>query len=628
MSLRSRMSVIVLVLFAAPSFAATPPKERIIWMQAINHAFGLYLSNSDGSNERPLLASFGSSYNPSFSLDAHWIIFTSERYGSADVFRVHPDGSGLERLTDSPAFDDQGSLSPDGRTLAFVSTREGGTANIWLLDIASRHVRNLTRSRGGNFRPSWSPDGKWIAFSSDRDTSRVRFTRDKGPFAWELMQTTAIYIVHPDGTGLKRLTALDGSAVSPKWSSDSRRVLFAQAVDIEAMRHFRLRTQIAVVDINSGAGEVHSDANQYVWAPAYIGDTEIGYGINDPRDRATSIAYSSGKSGPDGAKDPSWSPDGTVLVYDKEEPVRFHWTEVRPSRDPRYELIGGKAFTLSDYGIPFTRGGRQFLFVENTHEEDLSNPLPLPFKRWTGRLPPEQLRLARWDGTLSPVIFDGGASNLEITAASLAADDQTIALELRDPRHTEEGTQIAVMRTDGSAFRIVTQDGNNNRFPSLSPDGTRLVYQVRGSENGLRIRSLADGSIFKLTNGVDAFPAWSPRGDRILFTGFETGDFEIYTIRPDGTGLRQLTHAHGNDAHALWSPDGQWIAFTSSRMGWKDEMVRPWHWAQSYGEIFVMRADGTEVRQLTDNQWEEGVVGWAPPGSKSAESADPTGQDR
>jgi TolB protein len=41
-------------------------------------------------------------------------------------------------------------------------------------------------------------------------------------------------------------------------------------------------------------------------------------------------------------------------------------------------------------------------------------------------------------------------------------------------------------------------------------------------------------------------------------------------------------------------------------------MLRPWHGPQSYGEIFVMRADGTDVRQLTDNQWEEGVVGWAP----------------
>lgn len=109
--------------------------------------------------------------------------------------------------------------------------------------------------------------------------------------------------------------------------------------------------------------------------------------------------------------------------------------------------------------------------------------------------------------------------------------------------------------------------------------------------------------------GGGHFPAWSPRGDRILFTGFRTGDFEIYTIRPDVSGLRQLTHDHGNDAHAIWSPDGKSILFTSSRMGWKDETGG----GQSYGEIFVMREDGTHLRQLTDDQWEESADAWLPP---------------
>src|SRR5262249_24517710 len=155
----------------------------------------------------------------SFSADGRWIVFTSERSGATDIYRAHPDASGLERLTDSPAFDDQGVLSPDGKTLAFVSTREGGTANIWLMDVATHRARNLTHSKAGNFRPSWSPDGKWIASSSDRDMPRRRYLRDHGP-AWELMQTTAVYIVHPDGSGLQRLTGLDGSAGTPGWSRD------------------------------------------------------------------------------------------------------------------------------------------------------------------------------------------------------------------------------------------------------------------------------------------------------------------------------------------------------------------------------------------------------------------------
>ena len=47
-------------------------------------------------------------YNPSFSPDGQWVVFTSERKGQADIYRVKVDGMGLERLTDSPAFDDQG----------------------------------------------------------------------------------------------------------------------------------------------------------------------------------------------------------------------------------------------------------------------------------------------------------------------------------------------------------------------------------------------------------------------------------------------------------------------------------------------------------------------------------------
>jgi Tol biopolymer transport system component len=76
--------------------------------------------------------------------------------------------------------------------------------------------------------------------------------------------------------------------------------------------------------------------------------------------------------------------------------------------------------------------------------------------------------------------------------------------------------------------------------------------------------------------------------------------------------LKRLTNVPGSNAHAAWSSDGAWIVFTSGRKGFKDEMALYDGTPQPYGEIFVMRADASDVRQLTDNKWEDASAGWGP----------------
>ncbi len=173
--------------------------------------------------------------------------------------------------------------------------------------------------------------------------------------------------------------------------------------------------------------------------------------------------------------------------------------------------------------------------------------------------------------------------------------------------------QLAMIRPDGSDLKMLTHGEASSGFPSWSPDGKRIVYRVMGKgEQGLRLLSLEDGRITTLTTEYDTFPVWSPKGDRIAFTSFRDGDYEMYTIRPDGSEVRRLTRTHGNDGHAVWSPDGQWIVFSTSRFGWKDEAMLFDRGPQPYGELIAVHEDGSGARQLTDNQWEDATPAWRP----------------
>jgi len=217
------MRMLVLVAAVIGLSAANSEPQKIVFARVFPNAgqIGLFIAAADGSDERPLLAVRDVDYDPVWAPDGSSIVFTSDREGSADLFRVKPDGAGLERLTDDPAYDDQAAFSPDGKQLVFVSSRKGGFSHLWTLELQTRRAKALTSGTpGGDFRPAWSPDGQWIAFSSDRD--------GKMPFAhgrWEHLHVVDLYVMHPDGSGLKRISEHGEFCGSPKWQRDSRHVV-------------------------------------------------------------------------------------------------------------------------------------------------------------------------------------------------------------------------------------------------------------------------------------------------------------------------------------------------------------------------------------------------------------------
>jgi len=147
------------------------------------------------------------------------------------------------------------------------------------------------------------------------------------------------------------------------------------------------------------------------------------------------------------------------------------------------------------------------------------------------------------------------------------------------------------------------------------------VYRVWGDGDfGLRELNLADGSVKTLTTELDNFPAFSPSGDAVTFTrrSAKTDDYDIFTMRPDGTHAKQLTTTPGNDSHSSWSPDGKYILWSSARYGFKDEAPLYDNSFQPFAQIFIMKADGSDQHALTYSRWEDSMPAIVPPAAQKS----------
>jgi Tol biopolymer transport system component len=347
-------------------------------------------------------------------------------------------------------------------------------------------------------------------------------------------------------------------------------------------------------------------------APAFLGSNEVGFIRKDKAEPG--VHYITGKVGPKGdVRSAAWSPNGAQIAFHKVFPRGADLGIKMWSGVPGYDLrLGGMQPSFHPSGDRYAMatfvpapGFNTLLIVDSATAKSTA----LFHEDGRSVLGPQ------WSPTGDTIIFGVG----HFGAFFNGFHD----LFLGRPDRVDGGAQVAIINADGSGFRQLTSGPNNNGFPSMSPDGRRFVYRTFGPDgDGLRLMNIETKTVTTLTNGYDNFPLWSPRGDVIMFSRIDQGDYEIYTIKPDGTDVRRLTSSPGNDAHQGWSPDGEHIVFSSARMGFKDEVIYT-DAPQPYGELFVMRYDGSDVQQLTDNQWEDGTPAWQPSSRPS-----PTGGTR
>ena len=197
--------------------------------------------------------------------------------------------------------------------------------------------------------------------------------------------------------------------------------------------------------------------------------------------------------------------------------------------------------------------------------------------------------------------------------------------------------QIFSMNTDGTDVKLLSTGKGRTTCGFFFPDGKRFIYasthlssdacppvpdRSRGyvwpiyASYEIFSANLDGSGLTRLTKspGYDAEATISPDGKKIVFTSMRSGDLDIYTMNADGTGIRRLTSAKGYDGGPFFSWDGKIIVYRAYHPTTKEELkeyetllaknlIKP-----TRAEIFMMSADGSNKRQVTNN----GAANWAP----------------
>jgi len=202
---------------------------------------------------------------------------------------------------------------------------------------------------------------------------------------------------------------------------------------------------------------------------------------------------------------------------------------------------------------------------------------------------------------------------------SLSPDGSRIVY--RDSRRgINRDDEIYVMNADGSEPRDITNDPADDWGPDWSPDGRTIVFNStrHGSTmSGYLVNP--DGSRLRRipTDMWVEYPTWSPDGRRIAFMGgpYGPGEYDIWVMNADGSNPLQLTDSPGPDGWPAWSPDGTHIAFASVRDDCVNSDASDCRTTGDIGphhDIWVVNADGTGLTRVTPEFGQ--FVTWSPEG--------------
>ncbi|MEV0620113.1 amidohydrolase family protein [Nonomuraea sp. NPDC050404] len=445
---------------------------------------------------------------------------------------------------------------------------------LWSLPMTGGRATPITGEAMEATQPHWAPDGDRIVFQGYVD----------GNFH--------LFLINPDGTGLRRLTSGPFDHREPRFSPDGRRIAFSSD---RGGRYGIHLYEIATGTITPLPGRPPGEEGTPAWSPdgrTIAVTTTVGEGAAiDAVDRAGKrrrLAHV--ELGTLGA--PSWSPDGTTVAYAVYPGSRLPG---RVALGPTRLVVGGKTVSDDDEDVfPFPvswLSPQEILYTAD------------------GQIRRRHLHSATTGEALSGITG-------EVRPGAAGEVHAGVTGEVRFAAEVPVGRRRELPRR-GSLDRPGRRPVRGIVGPVLSPDGTAVAFCALGdlwlmglsgpSAGGKASTPVRGGGRARRLTSGDAFvtdPAWSPDGRRLAYTSDRAGNPDLWIRDLDSGTDRRLTAQPYAAVAAAWSPGGDRIAFQDQE-----------------GATYTVVVKSGDIRKVMEAIWQPGRPTWSPDGDVLAMAA-------
>jgi Tol biopolymer transport system component len=223
------------IMYASTHMASAdcpPPPDMSKGYAWALYDYDIYTARPDGSDVRRITNTPGYDAEATISRDGRHVIFTSMRDGDLELYTMDTDGRNVRRLTNEIGYDGGAFYSADGSKIVYRAYHPKDpkliadyqdllkqnlvrptTLDIFVMDADGSNRRQLTSNAAANFAPFFFPDGKRVIFSSNMADPKGR--------------DFELYMINVDGTGLQRVTTSAEFDGFPMFSPDGRKLVFA-----------------------------------------------------------------------------------------------------------------------------------------------------------------------------------------------------------------------------------------------------------------------------------------------------------------------------------------------------------------------------------------------------------------